>query len=255
MSVGDFKITVLGMYAPFPYKGGNCPGYLLNVANRYYLLDCGNGCVSQLQKHINLEALSGVFLTHHHADHVADLTALRHAWEYLYNRGDVNHPLPVYTPSEPVDAVEALIRRESLAVYLWETMGDLVWEDVIVSALQTSHHLPCLAYRFEYRGKRFVYSGDTRYHPGKETLASFAQGADLFLLEGGHSESAKQDIDPNYLHMSAFEAAKLAKQAEVKELLITHCHPRSEKSVLTKEAKEMFLNSQLVVENRSYQIC
>ena len=72
------------------------------------------------------------------------------------------------------------------------------------------------------RGIKVTYCTDTRPHP---TIAEHAKDADLFICEGMYGEKGKEEKAREYKHMTFYEAATLAKQADVKELWLTHYSP------------------------------
>ncbi len=87
-------------------------------------------------------------------------------------------------------------------------------------------------------GRRVVYTGDTR--PTK-TTAKFARGADLLIHEATFAEEeAARARETN--HSTAREAGKLAREAAVRRLVLTHISPRYglDPSVLTREAAAEF---------------
>ncbi len=93
---------------------------------------------------------------------------------------------------------------------------------------------------FLQKGDIFAYLLDTR--PCKQAL-SLAKGATLLLAESTFLED-KKDLAEKYLHMTAKEAACLAKKAQVKKLILTHFSARySEEKLFEKEAQEIFSNS------------
>lgn len=72
------------------------------------------------------------------------------------------------------------------------------------------------------KGIKLTYCTDTR--PTTSILEN-AKGADLFICEGMYGEKEKQKNAVEYKHMTFYEAAKLAKDAEVEELWLTHYSP------------------------------
>lgn len=72
------------------------------------------------------------------------------------------------------------------------------------------------------RGIRLSYCTDTR--PTK-SIALHAKDADLFICEGMYGETDRQEKAWEHKHMTFYEAAKLAKEAEAKELWLTHYSP------------------------------
>ena len=77
------KLTVLGGSAAAPNPGDACAGYHVASGATALLLDCGSGVVSQLRALADERALSGVVVSHLHADHTLDLVTLRYALKYV----------------------------------------------------------------------------------------------------------------------------------------------------------------------------
>lgn len=74
----------------------------------------------------------------------------------------------------------------------------------------------------ERRGLKVTYCTDTRPVP---VIVEYAKGADLFICEGMYGEPGKEAKAREYKHMTFYEAAGLAKEAQPKELWLTHYSP------------------------------
>ena len=72
------------------------------------------------------------------------------------------------------------------------------------------------------RGIKLTYTTDTR---PTESIRRNARGSDLFICEGMYGEKEKAAKAVEYKHMTFYEAADLARQAEVGELWLTHYSP------------------------------
>lgn len=72
------------------------------------------------------------------------------------------------------------------------------------------------------KGLKVTYCTDTR---PTESIVKNARGADLFICEGMYGEPDKAQKAKEYKHMTFYEAAQMAKRAEVKELWLTHYSP------------------------------
>ncbi|KQZ67394.1 MBL fold metallo-hydrolase [Nocardioides sp. Root151] len=96
------KVILLGTAAgPFPEPGRQGCSSLVVVGDRSYLVDAGYGTVRKLvQSGVPMESLRGVFVTHLHSDHVADLFNL-----FMLGWGTGGHgivdPVQVYGPGNP----------------------------------------------------------------------------------------------------------------------------------------------------------
>lgn len=74
----------------------------------------------------------------------------------------------------------------------------------------------------ERRGIKVAYCTDTR---PVSVISEKANNADIFICEGMYGEKDKDAKAREYKHMTFYEAAQLAKTAQVKELWLTHYSP------------------------------
>lgn len=72
------------------------------------------------------------------------------------------------------------------------------------------------------KGIKITYTTDTR---PTDSIRENAKGSDLFICEGMYGEKEKAAKAVEYKHMTFYEAAHLAKEAQVKELWLTHYSP------------------------------
>lgn len=91
------------------------------------------------------------------------------------------------------------------------------------------------------KGIKLTYCTDTR---PTNSIRENAKGSDLFICEGMYGEKEKAAKAVENKHMTFYEAAKLAKEAEVKEMWLTHYSPsltRAEEYM--DEVRSIFTNS------------
>ncbi len=72
------------------------------------------------------------------------------------------------------------------------------------------------------KGIKLTYCTDTR---PTDSIVRNAKEADLFICEGMYGEPEKQQKAKEYRHMTFYEAARMAKEAQVKEMWLTHYSP------------------------------
>ena len=90
------------------------------------------------------------------------------------------------------------------------------------------------------KGKRIGISGDTR--PNTK-LEKFFRGCDVLIFDSTYSDENKQNAVEN-MHSTAREAARLARRARVKRLILTHFSARyTDVLPLVLEAQEEFPNT------------
>ena len=72
------------------------------------------------------------------------------------------------------------------------------------------------------KGLKVVYATDTRPVPA---ITQQAKNADLLICEGMYGEPDKQEKAREHRHMTFYEAAAIAKEAQPKEMWLTHYSP------------------------------
>lgn len=229
------KITILGEYAPYPAAGGATAGYMVQTESGNFLIDCGSGVLSELANHIRIKELNAVIITHYHADHIADLGVLQYAVMVDRMQGNRTEPLPVYANHEPADKFTEVSYQNHVTGIPVHSASKIELCGATVTFANTKHAVPCLAVSVIYKGKKFVFSADTAMCQDVEKLAA---NADLFVCEASWLE---KDKGPESIgHLTAKEAGQIAKQANVKQLMLTHLYPEYNKEDLRTEAEISF---------------
>ncbi len=102
------------------------------------------------------------------------------------------------------------------------------------------------------RGIKVTYCTDSRPHP---LIAANAKDADLFICEGMYAEKDKLEKARQYKHMTFYEAAKLANDANAAELWLTHFSPslvRAESYM--KDVRKIFPRASLGQDGRTVEL-
>jgi ribonuclease BN (tRNA processing enzyme) len=209
-------LTVLGCDGSYASAGGACSGYLVRSAATTLWLDAGPGTLANLQRHIDLDELDGVVLSHAHPDHWVDVLPFHNVARYIKPR----RGLPVWSPARvrelagevngslgPAFAWEAISSRDTV------TVGDLT-----LTFSRTDHPGETLAVRVDGDGGSLGYSADTG--PGW-SLSELGAGLDLALCEA----TLRPEDERKVQHLSARQAAASARAAAVGHLVLTHLQP------------------------------
>lgn len=226
------ELRVLGCHGPFPPAGGATSGYLITHGGKAVLMDCGSGVMGRLMALCDPASLEGVLLSHLHFDHASDLLVMRY---YLEIAGKT---LPVYVPPEDTSPFRTLLGAPAFDVRPYPEALSLA--GLQVTTLAVRHPVPCRALKITDGEKTLVFTGDTNDCPG---LEAFARRADALLADAAFLQTEWTDQKP---HMSALGAARLAKEAQVKKLYLTHLPVRHEPATLEKEARTLFPETEAV---------
>ncbi|MBI3733845.1 MAG: MBL fold metallo-hydrolase [Chloroflexi bacterium] len=201
--------------------------FLLDGPDGFWLLDCGGSASHRLLKMgYDPLQLKGMILTHGHADHIYGLPVFL---QDLWLRGRTE-PLPIYANAPTVERCRALVDLfipETMRGYIrFHVIGDspgqqaLDTPDFSVYTAPTIHAFPAHALRFEPKRSRrvVVYSADTA---PCANVVELARGANLLI----HEASVLEPVSTIIGHSTPAEAAEVAREAEVPELLLVHSHP------------------------------
>lgn len=102
------------------------------------------------------------------------------------------------------------------------------------------------------KGLKLTYCTDTR---PVNAIVKHARGSDLFICEGMYGEPDKLAKAKEHKHMTFYEAAELAKEAEVKELWLTHYSPSlPNPKAYAKAVKEIFPNTVISKDGRTVDL-
>lgn len=258
-------VGLAGAGSPMPdsKRKGVCTFVL--AGKHLFIIDSGPGSTLNLElMKVPLANIQAVLLTHLHSDHIAGLGELMlKAWTY----GARTEPLKILGPEGVGTVVHGFnqafspdagfrFAHHGRAVappegaggsaktinVLDENKGTVVFQtgDLKVTAFLVDHRpvKPAFGFRFDYKGRSVVISGDTL---PTESLRRQAKGVDLLLHEAmqpemlrtinqagmasGSNVTANVASDILTYHTFPEEAARIARDADVRHLVLFHILP------------------------------
>lgn len=251
------RLTVLGSSGTFPTFGKPCSGYLVAEGDARLLLDCGTGVLASLQAHVALEDLTAIIISHMHADHFIDLVPMRYALTYGERRRA--QPVPIFLPPGGREIWEGMVAAidetkgtfsSAFDIQEYKEGQDYRIGPLTVNTTLLCHYVPDYGITVRRGGARLVYTGDTGPCPQLQTLA---HGVDMLLCEATQLEA--DPTVPNRGHLTATEVGEVARQAEVRRLLLTHISPDVDSSKSLEAAKAVFSGQvSLAKEGQTYEV-
>lgn len=237
-------LTVLGAGSILPRVGYGCAGYALRAGfgEGVTLLDCGPGTIRALAgAGIALTEVRRVVLSHYHLDHCLDLFALAFARR--------NPALDALGEIELIGPRGLRARMEGAPALLGHgaAMPDAVLREVEPGeglerdglrwrSVANGHTPESLSWRVEPAAAvpdwSLVYTGDTREDP---RVVELAQGAGVLLAECSFPE--EQALEN---HLTPTSAARLARAARVRRLILTHFYPSMDPEVARVRAARVY---------------
>jgi ribonuclease BN (tRNA processing enzyme) len=257
-------------------SGRSNPSTLVLINDVPYVIDCGYGTSRNLlAAGVPVNRLRYIFITHHHSDHNLEYgTLFYNAWVTgLSARVDAYGPTGLKKMTRDFFSYMKLdfdIRMEDegrpdprkliLAHDVSKPGVVLQNGDVRVSAALVRHPLvrQAYAYRFDAKDRSVVISGDTTYAP---ELAVFAKGADVLVHEVMYLPGVEVLVKrlPNATrlrehiiasHTVPEDVGKIAAQAGVKTLVLSHFVPGDDPSItdeLWAEGVRKYFSGRIIV--------
>lgn len=190
------RIVFLGTSHGVPESSRCCSSIMLEIDNSYYLIDMGTQAIEQLNtKHIPIESVKAIFITHMHGDHTNGLLSYIDLCSWYYKNANPSIFLP-----EPMDATTTAI--ENWLKCNGTTMGNfdfsqinegLIYRDskITVTAYKTRHTSSSYAFLIETDNKRVLFSGDLSSKGPTDDfpLSVLDKYVDLAICEAAHFQA------------------------------------------------------------------
>lgn len=286
-------LTILGYNSAIPTVKSAPTAQFLEMEERCFLIDCGEGTQVQLRKaKAKFSKINHIFISHLHGDHVFGLPGLISSFRLLGRET----PLHVYGPKGIKEMMETIFRitetHQGFEVVFHEISSkksEKVFEDnrVEVFTIPLDHRIYCNGYLFKEKPKErhlnmqeiskypeieicdyhnlkrgkdiqlsdgyilknenltkpaepsvsYAFCSDTRY---LESIIPIIKNVDVLYHEATFLHDLKKMADYTG-HTTALEAAKIARKANVKKLILGHFSNRyHDLSVFLNEACEIF---------------
>lgn len=223
------ELITLGTSSQVPTRSRNHNGYILRLAEQDVLIDPGEGTQQQLASaEYGVERIRTILVTHFHGDHSLGLAGVF----VQLARAEVRAPIRVVFPASGQAFFERQVGAciydnplELVPVPVFEPGPVFADARLSVRAEPLSHGVETYGYRLQEGGEGGVLVAhvmDTRRCPGAEALA---EGVDLLLMESTYQDSETREALERG-HLTARQAAQLAKDAGAGALVLSHFSQR-----------------------------
>lgn len=188
----SFNITILGTSGALPAYGRFPSSQLVEVENRYFLVDCGEGAQMQLMRYqANMHRINHILITHLHGDHYLGLMGLIFTMHLLRRTNDLH----LYSHRGLDEIITAHLRHSHSVpsfkiIYhqLGKDMIETVYEDDVLSVetILLTHKIPCTGFLFREKIKPRRID-KTRLPEGLrlQQIANLKKGDDVLDANGG----------------------------------------------------------------------
>ncbi|PQJ77872.1 ribonuclease Z [Polaribacter porphyrae] len=303
----SINLTILGCHSASPRVNAFPTSQYLEINNRHFLIDCGEGTQRQMRKYkVGFSKINHIFISHLHGDHFYGLVGLLSTYGILSREKELH----IYGPKGIKEVTLLQLKvSQSHAKYpmvfheLSSKKSELIFEDdkVSVSTIPLNHRVYTNGYLFTEKEKplklhidninhyeeidradfnnikagrditllsgeivpnseltlppkkplSFAFCSDTCYKPD---IAPIIKDVDLLYHEATFLEDRK-DLAKKTKHSTAKEAAEIAKEANVGQLIVGHYSGRyKDISLFKDEAQKIFKNSDVAEVGKVFSI-
>lgn len=253
------RLTAIGTSGSFPGHSSLASCYLIETEEdtpTRVVLDLGSGSLSPLQQTIDTDCISGIVLSHLHPDHCMDMTGLyvKHCFDPRFFNGDISETstvrtrIPVFAPAGAKDRLVRAYYTDPGKTPVFNEGDDSDFDhafefsdidngtriqigSLTVESFLVNHPVEAYALRItDSKGSVITYSGDS---DECDNLVTAAKDADLFLCEAAFQE----DRDTSRgVHLTGKRAGRVAQNAGVSALVLTHIPDWTDSSIIHEEA-------------------
>ncbi|MDD7914597.1 ribonuclease Z [Polaribacter ponticola] len=303
----SIHLTILGCHSATPRVNAFPTSQYLEINNRHFLIDCGEGTQRQMRKYkVGFSKINHIFISHLHGDHFYGLVGLLATYGILSREKELH----IYGPKgiKEVTLLQLKI-SQSHAKYpmifheLQSKESELIFEDdkVSVKTIPLNHRVYTNGYLFTEKEKArklhmdnisnyeeiskadylnikagknitlstgevipneeltlppkkalsYAFCSDTKYKPN---IVPIIKNTDLLYHEATFLAD-REDLAIKTKHATSKQAAQIAKDANVKQLIIGHYSGRyKDITLFQKEAKEIFKNTYLAEPGKNFKV-
>jgi ribonuclease Z len=200
----QFSLTILGSSSALPTSKRFPIAHLLNVNERFFLIDCGEGTQMQLRKfRSSFGKINHIFISHTHGDHVFGLPGLLSTFQLLGRKTDLH----IYAPGELgilLDFYRKNFGEDLTYRIILHSLGykrpHVIFSDkqVEVMSFPLKHRVPACGFLFREKPALLNLRKESMdiYKPGIEEIKEIKAGSDLTLHSGTVIPNSELTLPP-----------------------------------------------------------
>lgn len=181
----ELEVCILGASSALPMVGRNPTSQFVTLANRHFLIDCGEGTQVQLRKnHIGFSRVNHIFISHLHGDHFFGLLPLLSTLHLL----DRHKKIHLYCPEPLKEIIQTQMKlsnawfRYPIHYHYLKSGKQLLFEDnkVEVYSFPLKHSIDCWGFLFQEKSRQYnmKHSALKKYNIPVAEIRQIKQGAD-----------------------------------------------------------------------------
>ena len=204
MSLPAFNVTVLGSSSSMPTADRHLSGHFIQISERFFLLDCGEGTQFQLIRFkLKFQRINHIFISHLHGDHFFGLLGLCSTMHLLGR----NKELHVYGPPD----LDKLLKTQSQYAQssfnykiIFHELGfggnEVVYENktITITTIKLNHRIPCNGFliREKDRPRKLLDEAIEKYNIPEFERNNIKMGRDFEMPTGKVIPNELMTADP-----------------------------------------------------------
>jgi ribonuclease Z len=199
-----FDLTILGCSSATPTSKRSPTSQLLNILDRHFLIDCGEGTQVQMRKFkIKFARINHIFISHLHGDHFFGLVGFLSSLHLLGRTNDMN----IYCPPGLKDILELQFKHSDTRLRYTINYTELeygksvkIFEDnkLEIFTIPLLHRISCNGFLFKEKPSLPGIKKEAirTYNISVEQLPKIKQGQDLVLEDGRVIPNKELTVQP-----------------------------------------------------------
>jgi ribonuclease Z len=208
----NFDLTILGSGSALPTSRRYSTAHALNVHERFFLIDCGEGTQIQLRRaKVKFSKINQIFISHLHGDHIYGLFGLISSFNLLGRNAD----LQIFGPPDLKKVLDFYSTQlsEGLQFKLIFTpitnrSFSLLYEDkqVEISSFPLKHRVPTWGYHFTEKERKPNINKQliSKYNLSIEEVVKIKNGSDHTTFDGKVIPNSNLVFKPKPVRSFAF---------------------------------------------------
>ena len=200
----NFEVTILGSSSATPIYQRHPTAQVVNVHERLFLIDCGEGTQMQLNRYkIKYPRIHDIFISHLHGDHYLGLMGLLSSM-HLQSRPD---PVNLYCPKDLKEIIDVQLKhsdtrlRYELVYHFTDSKTPKIIydnEDLSVETIILNHRIDCTGFLFREKPRKRKLLGDKleKYSVPRTYYTALKSGEDFINEKGERIPNAVLTTDP-----------------------------------------------------------
>lgn len=208
----NFSVTILGCSSATPTLYRHPSAQILNVDERLFLIDCGEGAQMQMRKFkIKFQRINHIFISHLHGDHYLGLMGLLFTFHLLGRTNEVH----LYAPNELKKIIDMQLSASQAQLHfplIFHTIKTdqkkILFEDetITIHSFPLQHRIPTVGFLFEQKKQQRKFKKDIllKENIPHEAFERIKAGEDFTTSDGRILFNKDITVEPAKPHSYAY---------------------------------------------------